>query len=81
MIGFLSHLLLDEIYSVDFSGLKPKLNKYAGSALKFASPSRKATGLTYLLLLALGFLAFLEMGGKPADLQRPIAAQLPQQQK
>ncbi|MFL5341062.1 MAG: metal-dependent hydrolase [Gemmataceae bacterium] len=80
MIGFLSHLLLDELYSVDFRGLKPKLNKYAGSALKFASPSQLATGITYLLLLALGFLAFLETGTK-FDEQKPVAVQMPQQEK
>src|SRR5262249_57064682 len=39
MLGFLSHLVLDEIYAVDFMGMKVKFNKYAGSALKLWSPS------------------------------------------
>src|SRR5262249_6860782 len=43
MIGFLSHLLLDELCAVDFRGLKPALNQFAGSALKFGSKSRWAT--------------------------------------
>src|SRR3954465_7382209 len=29
MIGFLSHLVLDELCSVDFRGLAPKLNQFA----------------------------------------------------
>jgi len=64
MLGYFSHLLLDEIYAVDFRGLKPKLNQFAGSALKFGSKSHWATGLTYLLLAALGGLAFLDVQPK-----------------
>jgi hypothetical protein len=60
MLGFLSHLVLDEIYSVDFMGLRVRLNKYAGSALKFFSPSWPATVATYLVLAALAFAALLE---------------------
>jgi|SRR5579875_127279 hypothetical protein len=55
MLGFLSHLILDEIYSVDFLGARLHPNKYAGSALKFFSKSWLATLTTYLLL---GFLAW-----------------------
>src|SRR5262249_36206144 len=32
MLGFLSHLVLDELYSVDFTGVRLRLNRYAGSA-------------------------------------------------
>ncbi len=80
MIGFSSHLLLDEIYSVDLRGFKPRLNKYSGSALKFVSPSQLATGLTYLLLLVLGFLTFLETGA-PRPISRPVVSvQMPLQE-
>jgi len=75
MIGFSSHLLLDEIYSVDLRGLKPRLNKFSGSALKFVSPSQLATGLTYLLLLALGFLTFLESGAPRPNSRRAVSVQ------
>ena len=37
MIGFASHLILDEIYSVDFRGAKIVLKSSAGSAVKFSS--------------------------------------------
>jgi hypothetical protein len=58
MLGFLSHLILDEVYGVDFSGARLRLKKTAGSALKLASPSAPATAATYLVLLALGGLAW-----------------------
>jgi hypothetical protein len=61
MIGFLSHLVLDEIYSVDFLGRKlVRLNKYAGTAVKFYSPSWTATLTTYAILFSLGYTAWRE---------------------
>jgi membrane-bound metal-dependent hydrolase YbcI (DUF457 family) len=60
MIGFLSHLILDEIYSVDFNGIRLKLKASAGSALKFFSPSLLATTFCYALLGALLFLAYTD---------------------
>jgi membrane-bound metal-dependent hydrolase YbcI (DUF457 family) len=61
MIGFLSHLLLDEVCAVDLRGLKPKLNQFAGSALKFTSKSRKATAFAYSMLLLLSLMVFLDL--------------------
>jgi hypothetical protein len=60
MLGFLSHLVLDELYAVDFMGLRPRLNRFAGSALKLYSPSWRATAIAYMTLLALAFLALLD---------------------
>jgi len=31
MLGFLSHLVLDELFAVDLMGLTPKLNKFAAA--------------------------------------------------
>ncbi len=59
MLGFLSHLILDEVYSVDWRGLRPKLKSSAGSALKFVSPSLPATATCYLILGALVYVAYL----------------------
>ena len=70
MIGFLSHLVLDEICAVDFSGLKPRLNQFAGSALKFISPSFTATLTTYAVLLCLAYIAAQEFRGPRESLQR-----------
>lgn len=62
MLGFLSHLVLDEIYSVDFMGARLRLNKYAGSALKFVSKSWPATLTTYAVLGTLAWQAWLGWG-------------------
>jgi hypothetical protein len=58
MIGFFSHLLLDEIYAVDFNGVRIKLNSFAGSAIKFVSPSMLATTVCYLILGGLLWVAY-----------------------
>ena len=60
MLGFLSHLILDEIYSVDWRGIKPKLKSSAGSALKLGSSSMFATATCYLILGGLLYLAYLD---------------------
>jgi membrane-bound metal-dependent hydrolase YbcI (DUF457 family) len=60
MAGFLSHLVLDEIYSVDFRGVKIRLKSSAGTAVKFVSPSMKATTCCYAMLGGLGYLAYLD---------------------
>jgi hypothetical protein len=61
-LGFLSHLVLDELYSVDARGLKVRLNKAAGSALKLASRSASATLVTWSLLAGLTYLVGVEQG-------------------
>ncbi len=53
MIGFLSHLVLDELYAVDLRGLTPRLNNFAGSALKLFSKSWLANVFAYALLIVL----------------------------
>ena len=58
MLGFLSHLVLDEVYSVDFNGVRVKLKTSAGSALKFFSPSFLGTTVCYTVLGALLVLAY-----------------------
>jgi hypothetical protein len=59
MIGFLSHLVLDEIFSVDFMGLKVK--KSAGSAVKLASKSWGATLTCYGILALLAWLVWRDL--------------------
>ena len=60
MLGFLSHLVLDEVYSVDFNGVRLRLAKSAGSALKFVSPSWTATCICYGILGGLALLAYAD---------------------
>ncbi len=71
-LGFLSHLVLDEMCSVDFNGIQVSLNQFAGSALKLTSKSYLATGFTYLLLGGLIYLAMQDW----SRLQDPAATQV-----
>ena len=67
MIGFLSHLLLDELFAVNLMGVTPKLNQFAGSAVKFRSSSWIATGTTYVILCTLGYFAWVSTGSPQLD--------------
>lgn len=65
LIGFISHLVLDEIYAVGFNGLKIKVNQFAGSALKFTSKSRPATLVCWLLVAILSYRVCVTEGVLP----------------
>lgn len=55
-VGYVGHLMLDEIYStVNFHGLAFKPKKSLGSAMKFTSSSRIATVMVYLALAIVMF--------------------------
>src|SRR5439155_1904644 len=62
MLGFFSHLLLDELFDVDFFGARVHMKKHAGSPLKLYSSSWSATLLTYGLLVWLVYLVHGEFG-------------------
>jgi membrane-bound metal-dependent hydrolase YbcI (DUF457 family) len=67
MLGFLSHLLLDEIFAVDLMGFTPKFNQFAGSAMKFFSASWPATMVTYTILFALAWAAWVTTYGSSSQ--------------
>ena len=48
-LGYMTHLILDEIYSVDLAG--HKLKKSFGSAVKFFSKEKEINILIYLLII------------------------------
>jgi hypothetical protein len=74
MLGFLSHLVLDEIYAVDMNGVTLRFNKAAGSALKFFSKSWAATLGTWLLLGGLTYLVGVDLGYfSPVHIQLPYS--------
>ncbi len=50
VVGFMSHLILDEIWSIDFLHLR--LKSSFGTALKFWSDCHWATALAYLIMFA-----------------------------
>lgn len=51
-LGFLSHLVLDEVYSIDANGREFKLKKSFGTAFKFLDKSSHKNLLIYGILLA-----------------------------
>lgn len=62
MLGFFSHLFLDEIYSVKLTfwgGVR--FNQFAGTAVKFFGPSWRANVACYLLLGLTAYHAVLEV--------------------
>ena len=59
--GYFTHLLLDELWSVDFEGRRIK--RSFGSAMSLYSSSRGATALTYGLLVVVGLLTWEGLGG------------------
>jgi hypothetical protein len=73
LLGFLSHLVLDELYSVDASGLRIRLNKAAGSAIKLASKSLPATLTAWTLLGVLTYFVFINQGILPPPRERALA--------
>lgn len=61
-IGFFSHLLLDELYSVQWSGVRLTLKKSAGSALKLFGPGFSGNAIAYMLLAGLTVLSLSQAG-------------------
>jgi membrane-bound metal-dependent hydrolase YbcI (DUF457 family) len=61
-LGFLSHLILDELYSVEFTGVRLRLNKAAGSAMKFVGKRFMPNVFTYSLLMFLTYMTLIEFG-------------------
>jgi membrane-bound metal-dependent hydrolase YbcI (DUF457 family) len=80
-LGFFSHLVLDEIYAVEWSGVHVRLNKFAGSAVKFVGNRFMPNVITYSLLMVLTYAALVQAriimppGGNPlgSPLQRAAA--------
>ena len=57
-VGFMSHILLDELWSVEFRRGKYVFKHSFGTALKFFGESRLANIATYFLLIALSVVAY-----------------------
>jgi membrane-bound metal-dependent hydrolase YbcI (DUF457 family) len=57
-IGFLSHLILDEVYSIDSTGAALRFKKSFGTALKWTNPKKQGSvTIIYSLIVLLGFVA------------------------
>ena len=60
VIGYMSHLILDELYAVDLNGRHIKVKKSFGSAIKFFGGKPIPNLLAYGNLLALGTLIWFD---------------------
>jgi len=73
VIGFVSHLVLDEIYSVDWQGKRIRIKRSFGTALKLYSnkiwPNISTYGkLAFLLFLVAGDASLMEyLGSEPIE--------------
>ena len=73
LIGFLSHLVMDELWSVDLNGLRVHLKKSAGSAWPNSwAPGLMQTLMRYVILAALSYLVGVREGFF-APVQLPFA--------
>jgi membrane-bound metal-dependent hydrolase YbcI (DUF457 family) len=61
-LGFVSHLLLDEIYSFQFKGFLPSFKSSSGTALKLFSDSKIATIGTWLVLAVVSYQSAVRLG-------------------
>ena len=61
-VGFMSHLVLDEVYSIGFKYGMPKLKKSFGTAMKVWGKSQWANVSCYAKLAILTYLAFNDPG-------------------
>ncbi len=61
-LGFLSHLVLDEIWAVQWDGLKVRFNKFSGSAMKMFGPKWGPNIFCYGLMFTLTWGIFVDGG-------------------
>ena len=62
VLGFMSHLILDEIWSVDFRRGKYAFKKSFGTAMKLWGNNRWANTMTYVKLVVIGVLVYQDEG-------------------
>ncbi len=62
VLGFMSHLILDEIWSVDFRRGKYAFKKSFGTAIKLWGNNRWANYVTYTKLAVISFLVYQDEG-------------------
>lgn len=61
-LGFFSHLFLDEVYAVKWTGMLPELKKSFGTAIKFSTEALLPTVFTWGLLATLTFIIGQQTG-------------------
>lgn len=61
-LGYLSHLVLDEIWSIEVSTAGSRLKSSSGTALKFFGKNAAANAMCWGLLILVGFGSFQDLG-------------------
>ncbi|WP_417378529.1 metal-dependent hydrolase [Gimesia sp.] len=61
-LGFLSHLVLDEVYSVERRGVTIRLKKSSGSALKWFGKGLFGNAVAYAILLTMTYISLVDSG-------------------
>ncbi|QDU35939.1 hypothetical protein Mal4_02210 [Maioricimonas rarisocia] len=73
-VGFFSHLLLDEMYSVQLNGIRVRFKKSWGTAIKLVGERMMPNVITYALLLTLTYAMLSDAGLiRPKTPQQPAA--------
>lgn len=72
VVGYLTHLILDEVYSVDISGVTVRLKKSSGTALKLWGDKTWGNISTYAKLLILAALVYIDPTVQTALQERGI---------
>jgi hypothetical protein len=75
MLGFMSHLVLDEIWAMDFHGGKVRFKSSFGTAMKFWGDSTAPNFITYAGLFVLTFMSL----GDPTVMNQLSPSDAPQQ--
>ncbi|HAH44275.1 metal-dependent hydrolase [Gimesia sp.] len=61
-LGFLSHLVLDEVYSVERRGITIRLKKSSGSAIKWFGNGLFGNAVAYAILLTMTYITLVDSG-------------------
>ncbi|MEQ9411523.1 MAG: metal-dependent hydrolase [Fuerstiella sp.] len=75
-LGFLSHLILDEMYSVQWDGLRVNLKKSAGSAMKFFGKEHIPNAVALGLMMFLTYACLSSIGVIPDPNKQPAPEML-----
>ncbi|MFK7778252.1 MAG: metal-dependent hydrolase [Gimesia sp.] len=59
-LGFLSHLVLDEVYSVERKGARIRLKKSSGTAMKWFGKGLFGNAIAYAILLTMTYITLVE---------------------
>ncbi len=79
-LGYFSHLLLDEIYAIDFHGMSIKANQFSGTAFKFFHPKSWVSNIfCWSICLFLGSRVAVDEGHLPEYL--PTVVQMRQMKR